>query len=496
MKKNIIILFLICFISKEGQINAQVFNEPEKKACSIKKISIEDVSKLALENSLDIQIAKFDAYIKRTDLSKEESIFDAFINASIEYNKDKKAKLSSLLGNEIIEKTYSIDLERKLPTGTTLTLGGSNVTTKSDSSIRTMNPANEATAEISIVQELGKNFFGIADRGQIKITAIDIENAEHTSLADIEEALYDAQVAYWNFVLKVEELAITQDMYKEAEKLYEIYQKKHGLGLVEKVDLLAAEVNVKVHKNNVAEAGLQEETAKNELLFLLSESNFNLQIKPLDSLEVTPLGVDLYASLKEAIETRRDYKKVKNELKANDIDIVIKKNALWPQIDLEASYKRNGLDSNLRQAWGNVGGEDNPEIFVGLSLRIPIENREAKADFEAVSLEKQQLLFSLKRAERLILKEINNRVTQVNIIKNEVELYSAIVKLQQDKLQEEIKRLRYGRSSSDLIIRYEEDLLDARLSEAGAFYRYRVNNIGLDLDKNTLLSKYWEADNL
>lgn len=492
--KNIILLFLMCLSFNLG-IFAENFVDSQKKT-ELKKISIEDVSRLALQNSLDIQIAKFDAYIKRTDLPREESIFDAFINASIEYSKDKSAKSSTLLGSEIIEKSYSVELEKKLPTGTTVTVGGSNVTTKSDSLTSTMNPINEAAAEVLVVQELGKNFFGIADRANIEITKIDIDNSEYTSLIDIEKILYDAQVTYWKFVLKGEELIITEDMLKEAQKLYSIYQKKYKLGLVERADLLAAQVNVVVRQNSVIEARLEKQAAKNDLLFLLSESNFNLQLEALDSLEVTPVSVDLYDSLKDAIEKRRDYEKIKNKLKAKDIDIVIKENALWPQIDLEASYKRNGLDSNLRQSWGNVTGNDNPEIFVGLNLRIPLENREAKADLEQVNLEKEQLLLSLKRTERLILKEINNRVKDVNIFKNEVGLYSSIVELQQDKLKEEAKRLSYGRSSSDLIIRYEEDVLAARLSKAAALYRYRVSNIGLDLDKNILLSKYWEADSL
>ena len=63
------------------------------------EISIDDVTQLALENSLDIQIAQYDAYIKRVSLMKAQSIFDAFFNASIGYTDDRLKQSSTIFGN-------------------------------------------------------------------------------------------------------------------------------------------------------------------------------------------------------------------------------------------------------------------------------------------------------------------------------------------------------------------------------------------------------------
>lgn len=490
MKKRKTALILVFFIfwnmigySLEGEYSA-----------AVKRLSIKEVSRLALENSLDIQIAKYDAYIKRTDLGKEESIFDTFLTTEISYNKDKTKSTSSLAATETATRAYSLELEKKLPTGTTLTIGAVSGKTKSNSSTVTVNPAREASGKVSIVQELGKNFFGLADRGEIKITKIEIENSEITSLDDIEEELYEIQKAYWKFVLKDKELRIAEDMLAEAKKLYTIYRQKFAIGLAERVDLLAMEANVKVRENGALSGRLAKDTSKNELLFLLNEPDLSIIVEPLDSLRVSPTFVNLPISLRESIKNRRDYKKVKNELKAKGIDIVIKKNALWPQIDLEASYLRNGIDSNLRESIRGITAEDNPETYFGLTVKFSLENREAKADFESVSLEKAQLLLEFKKTERAILKEVNNRVKEVNILKGKVEALSEIAGLQKEKLKEEKKRLRYGRSGSDTVIRYEDDLLEARLDYAKALYDYRVSLAGLELDKNTLLDKYWEGE--
>jgi len=53
--------------------------------------------------------------------------------------------------------------------------------------------------------------------------------------------------------------------------------------------------------------------------------------------------------------------------------------------------------------------------------------------------------------------------------------------------------LEYGRSSSDIIIRFQEDLLGARLRLEEALFSYRKAIINLERNKNTLLSKYWQG---
>jgi len=455
------------------------------------ELSLSNVTNLALENSLDIQIAKFDAYISKTSLLKTESIFDTFLEIEASYDRDKKAQTSTILGNLTKEHGLSVGLEKKLPTGTTISLDANGKKNRSDSVFSTLNPYNESLLELSVTQELGKNFFGLADRSDIKITKIDIENSSFTSLDSIETVLADVQEAYWNFALKDTELFIKKDMLNEAEKLYETYKDKFDLGLVEESELLAVEALVYTRRSDVAIADLNRETAKNALLFLVNKGDFEEKIIPTDNLACPIEAVDLYTALSEAVEYRRDYKRIKNDLRKNKINIVVKKNALWPQIDLEASLIRNNLNSDRRQAWEDIATDSNDEISLLLRFKVPLENRAAKSELEKVKLENGRSILLLKRTERLILQEINDKVKEVNTAKKKVRLFKKIVQLHRKKLAEAVKRFNFGRSDSDTLIRYEEDLLQARLSLAAALFDYRVGLIGLETAKNTLLDKYW-----
>ena len=74
------------------------------------------------------------------------------------------------------------------------------------------------------------------------------------------------------------------------------------------------------------------------------------------------------------------------------------------------------------------------------------------------------------------------------------QLSSIARQIPEDKLNEEMRRLGYGRSSSDIIIRYEEDLIQARLDLARSLFDYRLSLVALDLIKNTLLDQYWSDE--
>ncbi len=490
--------------NKNASSMNQIFNpfskdEPagsrkDKNIQSEKKISLDEASRLALENSLDIQIARFDTYRARTSLKNAESIFDTFLNAETSYRNNSKRSSTTLQDTQTVTNIYSIGLEKTLPEGSTLEINLEDSRVSSNLSTTALKPYHEAAVEVSLTQSLGKNFFGLADRAGIKTTRIDIMNAEYTSLTAIENILCDVQTAYWNLTFKNEELKIKSEMLEEAKKLLNIYKEKYEKGLVESVDLLAAQANVGARENDTLLSQLEKEITKNNLLFLLNEGNTSIEIEPSDSLTITPYNVDIYQELKEALLYRRDYKTIANQLKSLNIDIAVKKNALWPEIDLEASFTKNGIKSTLQDSWKDISSENNSEVYVGVSFKMPIENRLSKSDLKEAKLHKEQLLLSFKRTERLILKEIHNKTQKINNLKSRLMLLDSIAELQQNKLIEEMKHLSYGRSNSDTIIRYENDLLQARLNLASTLLNYHISLIELDAAKNTLLDKYWNGE--
>ena len=490
MKKEIILftifLFFIPCVFGQGDEND---GDPR-----IKEFSIDEVSELALTNSLDIQMVKFDVYIKRHDLDIATSLFDTFFSIYGNYTKDTLDVPSTVLGTRNITQGYGANISKRLPTGTEIGLDVFQQRNNTNSAFSTLNPHHEANAKISLKQPIGRNFFGLKDRSDIKITKIDIENFEFTSLDDIEDQLAAIQKAYWRLVIAQYVFDIRKDMLDQAKRLNAVYERNFDIGLVEEPDLLATQANVETRQSELLINEINLVKAKNDLLLLLGEEDFNVTIVPKDKIETALTWKDLNEALAEAVDKRRDYKRAKKLIDKNRIEIVVKKNALWPQIDLEASFTRNGIQTGYNDAWREVYDDNQHEFYAGITISTSLERGAEKAELAQKKLEKQKYLLLLKKIEQTIFRQINTRVTEVNMLANEVNTAKKVVLLQEQKLLAEEKRLKYGRSSTDLVIRYQQDVLDARLKLARSLFDYRTSLIDLDLAKNSLLDRYWEGE--
>lgn len=487
-------VFIYCIISCfvcSGALRAQ-----EERPRGIIFLSIDDVCRLALDNNLDVQIAKFDAYAKRTDLMGAESIYDTIFTAGASYTNNELKPSSSLAATKTNTRNYSAGFSKQLPTGTDISLDFDDERTSSNSSTLTVNPGHEATAKVTLKQPIGKNFFGLIDRSNIKITRLDIENSDFSSLSKIESSLADVQTAYWKVVLLYEELDIKREMLKKAEDLYDIYKGKYTIGLIENPDLLAAQANMLVRQNDVLGAIDAYNTARNNLLLLLNEDSRQIQISPKDRFDLEGETVNFEQSLKTAIENSRDYKRAKNTVESKRIGVVMKKNNLWPEIDVEASFVRNGLMGQYEKAWKEVFDEDNPQVYVGVTVKVLLENRKARGELKKAQFEKAKSLLELKKTERVILTKINDLVSRINIYLGKAITSKKVVELQAAKLAAEEKHFKYGRSSSDILIRYQDDLLSAKLAYVNSMFAYRSALIDLKLVQNTLLNKYWPEEKL
>jgi len=493
MKKSIFICLVVALAFLFSS-QASFSQEPEVISESlVYELNLRDVSDLALTNNLDIQMVKLDLYIRRNDLDIALSLFDTFFSLYANYSDDEKEVPNVFSGTSTKVRNSGVDITKRFLTGTEASFGLSNMRNDSNSLFFTENPFHEMTASVSLKQSLGRNFFGLKDRADIKITKLDIENSEFTTLDEIELELSGVQKAYWRLILAYEELEIRQDMLDEAKRLHDIYKRNFEIGLIEEPDLLATQANVKVRENEVAIAELELIKAQNDLLLLLSEENFEITIKPKDSLDTTSHYQDMYEALSAAVSNRRDYKQAKNFLKMSEIDVVVKKNSLWPQIDIEASYRRNGIDAYYKTAWQDIRKENQDEIYVGVTITSSFERKKEKAELTQKKLEEQKAILLLKQIEQTVFRQINNQVTEANTLANEVTTSKEIVSLQEQKLKAESKRLRYGRSSADIIIRYQEDVLNSRLSLVRSLFNYHLSLIDLELTKNSLLDVHWQG---
>jgi len=457
------------------------------------RLSLDETTEIALKNNFDIQLTKYDTWIARTESQIARSIYDTIFEAQVEYRDDQHKRTSTILGTKTVDNDYNVGLSKKLPSGTTVSIDLDNNRNFNNATFATASLTHDSTLGVTVEQDLGKNFLGIQDRGNVKITQIDIENAEYTSLEKIEESIAQVQKAYWDLVFLGEKVRIEEEMVSQAKKLYDLHQENLGSGLVEIPEAIASEANYKSRKNTLLLAYNQVQ-AKNNVLKLLLNIEGEIEIEPTEDFSLPERREELLISLNLAFDNRQDYKISQRDIDAKDIALSMKKNNLWPEINLIATLERNGLGDHFKQAVTDVTDQNNPNFFAGLSIEMPLENREARAVWKAAKLEKAKSLLEMKLLERQIAVEITDQVRDCNIFQEVAANSQEIALLQKQKLKEEIKRFRYGRSDTDTLIRFQEDLVQAENSVIVAIHKYYTALVDLRQKEGKLLKEYWDEE--
>jgi len=449
-------------------------------------LSVNEVRLIAINNNLDVKLARIDSKIKGTELSYKEAVFDALLRAEINYTRDETKSASSLAGSKTLTNNYNIGIDKKLRSGTDVSVDFTNKREWSDSSYVSENPHHDSQIEVTVTQPIAKNFFGLIDRGNIKIIKREIKNTELDSYIKIEDAIILAEESYWKLVLAQEDFKIKKAMLKKAIQLFNQYRRKLKIGLVETGEALATEANMHLRKSELLLAS-NEVSSSEELLRVRLNLKNETRLFPTDSLEGAGIDTDFIESLNIAFRNRRDYTSKKNAIEAKNINLKMKSNSKFPEIDLTATFASNGISSTYHGAIEDIFTDSNPEYSLGIEFSFPLENNEAESEYEKALLEKKKAIINLQKTERNIISNIDEKFRKLRINKSNLKKMEHIEDLQKGKLLQEEKRFKYGRSNSDTLIRYQEDLLKAQLMTQKAHFDYRVSILDLMDAEDTFL---------
>lgn len=458
-------------------------------------VSLDEVSRLALDNNFDIQLVKYDIRISRQGIDAAKSAYDTLLEASLGYGNDKSAHNSTLLSDETTSRDAAVSLARTLPSGTTVTVEHAASRTRQDPATSvTYNPVHEASVGVTVSQDLGRNFFGLQDRGAVRVAMKDVAGAEYVSFDKIEQALADVQKSYWVLVLNEEIYTMQQEFLDQSKRLYEIDQERITHGLIEEPQLLGSEANYQQQWSAVLAARDELKASENVLRLELNLSrDRDAGLAPAERFHPQEPVLSLDDSLAKALANRRDYQAAMNEISRRDILLVMKKNLLWPQINLEASWAQNGLDDSYGGAIAAVFHEDHTDLSAELSVSGSLENRAARSEMTQAQFARARALLELKYLERRIMIEIVDSIRRCDIAYQRYESLNTAADLQTRKARAQEEIFRRGRSDSDTVIRYQEDAIAARLQAAQAAYAYYTAMIDLQRSEGALLPRYWDG---
>ena len=348
-------------------------------------LSLQDAIALALENSMDIVVSRYNPWMADVSLLKTRAGGYSYgTPGSISYG--SSANLPSLLYDPLITQTiqvadvttpinnpftsgigtttsgvfglvshsaiYNTQFQKNFDLGTNLSVAWDN-TRSSSNADNFFNPYVQSSLALTISQPLLAGAGRFVNRRNIIIAE---NNRKIADLVFTQQAITTTTntiTAYWELAYAREYVNVTQQAVTVAEKLYSDNKKQLDIGTMAPLDVTRAESELATDRQNLIVAQtiqLQDELVLKNYISKdpLASNLISVEIIPTDKPD-SPASIVTASfddAVKEAFAKRPDLQEQYYNLKNADVDVRATKNALLPSATLSAYYSSQGLAGN------------------------------------------------------------------------------------------------------------------------------------------------------
>ena len=346
------------------------------------ELTLQDAVELALENSMDIAVSRYNPWFADTDILQTEAggqpfgitgaeVRQSFANVPfLNYDPTITTQISyddrvTPVNNPFISGTgltnlitglashtaqYSNSVTEGFSTGTTATLAWNNTRSSSSSSVNFFNPAVQSALVVTLQQQLLNGFGRFINRRNIMIAKNNRKLADYVFEAQAITTVTSTITAYWELVFARANVEVFQQAVATSQRLYGDNKKQLEIGTMAPLDVTRAEAQLALDQQNLIiaqTAKLQDEQIlKNAISKDPLAPNFiNVEVIPTD--KATPPEAteapSFEESIKEAFQKRPELLEQQINITNAGIDARATGIALRPTATLFAQYTSQGL---------------------------------------------------------------------------------------------------------------------------------------------------------
>jgi outer membrane protein TolC len=512
MTKKTILPLLIIALSLAGHGTAQ-------QTGGTMTISLDDCIARALKDNLGVAIEILNPELSAESLSQASAKFIPTLTMSARNSSSQNASYSYLDAEEsLVDKTQNftfLNASQPLVTGGTFTLDFTGYKTTTNRTGQTINPRYQTTLRFNFTQPLLKNFGSKVNRREILVARNNLGVSEEALRKTLMDTVYSVESAYWNLVYSIENLEVRKQSLQLARDLLEKNQRSVEVGTLAPMEVLSAQAEVATREADLIQAEVQiksnEDQLKQLLRFTEAEDKAVTAILPKDKPSYVVRTVDLDEAIANAVQNRTDLEISRIGLETEKINLSYAKNQVLPEVSLSASYYSPGVDgtrlffTDNDPIYGTVipeltqyGGIDGamqqtakfqyPNWNVGLTFTLPLANVFNRASLAQAKLNLRQAMLEMENQKVQIYVEVKNAVRSVEANYKRILAYTTARQLAEQKLAAEEEKRRVGMSTNYVVLTYQRDLANARISELNAIVSYNVSIASLERSMGTNLA--------
>lgn len=464
--------------------------------------------------------------------------FDPIVTGGLQWDHSNTIASSLFTGvNPLVQntQTYNFAYTQGLAWGTNLSVGFNNARVTTNSPFNNYSPLINTNFQARVTQHLLQGFGLLPNTRFIRIAKNNREESDVAFRLQIITTVDQIESMYWDLVFTYENVRVQQESLAFAQKTLSDTQKQVQIGSLAPIEVVRAQSTVATDQQNLITAQnnlqLQQLLMKNALSRTLQDPSLaDAEVIPTSTMKLPDQEpvVPTEDLVNDALSHRAELAESRIDLQNREINNKAVRNALLPTLDVFAYYGGSGLGgaqnpANLcanqtpsQRSLGFCSGPDPdfpgsptlippsqtqsyntalnqlvnstaPDKGLGLTLNIPIRNRDAQANQVRSELEYRQAQMRLQQIENQIRIEVRN--AQFTLVQNRAAVVSAqaAVDLARTSLDAEQKKLNLGASTGTAVLQYESGMATAESNLVSAMAAYEKSQLEMDRSTGALL---------
>jgi len=483
--------------------------ELAEKAGTAIKLSLKDITKLALQNNLDIAISDTNEELYQKKLLQTYGPYDPAITGTLttRSNKSPNTRVDTAAAGQTFSKTdtalWNFQFTQALPTGGGITANFNNTRTDSTQSFQLGSPQYSPSLNAQITQPLWRNRRIDTNRGNIRLANLDLKTNDSQFKQKVNDTVSSIQSQYWDLVSAIRDYEIKRESVKLARITLRDNTKKVEIGTLAPIGVTEAKAEVANREVDLISSEERINQVENALRALVSNDRnaqiWRQTIIPTETPEFKEYRVLLEEAINTALQNRPELEQLAIKVQQNDVSYMLGRNQSRYQVDLVGGFGAVGsgiaaskttppaLEGGLGHAWKTLFTDGFTNWIVGFQVQIPLRNRNVEAQLGQLAVQKRQLLMNRKSLEQQIQADVRNAVQRLETTRKQVETARVATQLAKEQLDGEEKRFQAGLSENFRVLDRQRGLSQAQAAELNALIAYKKAVITLQKAIYTLL---------
>ena len=501
--------------------------EIAEKDGSALRMSLKDITKLALQYNLDIAIQDTNEEISQQKILQAQGDYDPKLTGTLGVQSRKTAnqstyQYSAAKYNQNDNATWNFSFQKTVKTGGTFQAQWNSSRQESNSTSNLFNPNYGATASVQFTQPLWRNLKIDSTRGNIKLVNLDLESTDSKFKQKVTETIANIQQQYWDLVSAIRDYDIKRSSVKLGQITLRDNKKKVDVGTLAPIAITEAQADLKSRELNLISSEEQILRQENTVRQLISNDRnseiWSKVIIPTDQPDFVEYKVDLNTAIETALQKRPELAQYDIQLRQSDINLKMTQNSRKWQVNLIGQFGSQGtagpqsyllnnytgepqLDENgnkipsippylvggLGHAYKTVFTEGFTTWQVSFQLDIPLRTRNLDSQYAQQKVQRQQTLMNRRSQEQNIQVEIRNAVQKLKTNRQQVEQAKMQQQLSKEQLDGEVKRYDAGLSENFRVLDRQNQLAMSENTYLVNLINYKKAIIALQKAMYTLL---------